>query len=262
MKRLILLILLGAAAASRAADALPPATDLLQGCIRALPDVPLVVRGELQSKSKDGDLERKLNVEMTLDWRTQPATARYTLRDAFGKSLSHLSLTWPSDGPVDYRFLAGDPLGAAPVPDLSAPIEGTDISWQDLSLAFLWWSGGETVGGESVRGRDCYVVDLPKDDLVMRLWIDPKIPVLLRAETWRDGAVTRRMDVKGFKKINDRWVIHNVEIESLPSRHKTLLVVRDVEDRTRKDYIKVDNAAAEEVVEPVTAIPDPAPAGP
>jgi hypothetical protein len=238
---------------------LPAAEDLLRGCIGALPDVPLLVKGELVSRAPGGDVERKLNVEMTLDWRASPSTARYTTRDAFGHGLEHLSITWNPGQPPEYRFFTGEPLQAAPLPELSDPIGGTDISWQDLSLSFLWWPGGKTVGAEEIRSRACYVVELPASHIAVRLCIDPQIPVMLRAETWEPAAgagkmeLRRRMDVKGFKKINDRWVIHDVEVQSFPSRHKTSLRVRDVQDRTRKDFIKVDDAGGEDV-EPVQAI--------
>ena len=43
--------------------------------------------------------------------------------------------------------------------DLVAPIEGTDISWMDLSLSFLWWPDAVLSGREDVKGRDCLVVD-------------------------------------------------------------------------------------------------------
>jgi hypothetical protein len=235
-----------APACSRAAENLPAAHDLLGGCIGALPDIPLLVTGELQSRSADGDLEKKIGVEMLLDWQADPPTARYTTRDAFGHTLEHLAITWPADQAPEYRFLKGDPLQAAPPPDLSGPVAGTDIGWNDLSLSFLWRTDGTTIGAEDVRGRACFVVDLPGSNAQTRLWIDPRIPILLRAETFNNGERTRRMDVKGFKKINDRWVIHNVEVERFQPNHKTILRVRDVQDRSRKDYIKVDDAPAED----------------
>ncbi len=248
------LLLIALPIATPAANDLPLAQNLLRACIDALPDIPLIVTGDLQSRSRAGDLEQKKLVEMTLDWRAAPPTARYTIRDAFGHNPEHLSITWPIGAPVEYRFFNGDPLQAAPLPDLSAPIAGTDISWQDLSLSFLWWPNAKTIGEDSVRDRNCYIVDLPASNLAMRLWIDPKIPVMLRAETWSGETLLRRMDVKGFKKINGRWVIQNIEVESFPARHKTTLTVRDVQDRERKSYIRPDEGGPEEIREPVDTL--------
>ncbi|MFH0908830.1 MAG: outer membrane lipoprotein-sorting protein [bacterium] len=257
---------------------LPPAQELLDGCIGTLPDIPLVISGQLQSKSKDGDIEARINVEMLLDWQADPPTARYTLRDNFGHALEHLSVTWPAHNASrsvagelpEYRYFQGDPLVAAPVPVLSEPVRGTDISWMDLSLSFLWWPDGRTVGAEDVRSRTCYVLEVPAPREAeqapsgsfggcskVRLWIDLNIHIMLRADAYdAAGQFVRRMDVKGFKKINERWVIQHVEIESYPSRHRTVLRVRDVQDRTRKSYLREDAGPdGEEVegVEPVAA---------
>jgi hypothetical protein len=235
-----------------AAGAFPEADALLRGCIDALPDIPLLITGELVGRTRAGDEDRRMHVEMLLDWQAEPSTARYTLRDNFGRSLSHLSITWPTDQPAEFRFLTGEPLAAAPPPVLSNPIEGTDISWTDLSLSFLWWPGGRTVGAESVRGRSCWIVDVvaPPDQApcaMVRLWIDPQIHIMLKAESYDASAtLLRRLQVKSFKKINDRWVIKDIEIEGLPSRHKTYLRIRDVEDRTRKQFVPVDEGGPDE----------------
>jgi hypothetical protein len=252
---------------------LPSAESILAGVAGALPDIPLLVNAELQSKSKDGKLERRFQVEMLLDWNMDPPGARYTLRDGFGATLSHLSLSWPAGGPAEYRYFTGTPLQSAPVPNLAEPIEGTDLAWMDLSLAFLWWPDGMTRGTEEVKGRECYVLDIPApaDAFTgcsgVRVWIDPRISILLRAEAYgMDDQRQRRLEVKSFRKINDRWFIKDIEVQSYPSRHKTILRVRDVQDRERKQYLDRDNsgpetpeeeaAPAPEYVEPVTPVSD------
>jgi hypothetical protein len=214
----------------------------------------------LQSRAAEGDLEKKVNVDMTIDWQAAPPTARYSTRDAFGKSLEHLAITWPAGQPPEYRFFRGDPLASAPLPPLTDPIEGTDIAWMDLTLSFLWWPGGRTIGAESVRGRDCWMIDLPAPTNHfaasggVRLWLDAKVGAVLRAHV-RDaaGQTVRRMDVKGFKKINDRWFVQVIEVQTLATRHTTTLRVRDVEDRARKQFIRVDEGGP--------AAPEPPPEG-
>lgn len=275
MIRSVLLLLALAIAgpqAARAEEDAPAAQELLTQVIGALPDIPLLITGDLQAKDRQGTLEERLNVEMLLDWQDSPPTARYTLRDAFGATRSHLAIVWPPGGKAEYRYLEGQPLHAAPLPDLVAPIGGTDISWMDLSLSFLWWPGGVTRGAGEVRGRTCWVMDLPAPDEAfsgcsgVRLWVDPKIGIMLRAEAYgHQDQLMRRMEVKSFKKINDRWVIKDIELTSFPSRHKTYLRVRDVQDRSRKDFITRDEggpeaeapAPAEEDVDSVAPVPAP-----
>jgi hypothetical protein len=263
--RLICPILLCAVLGHAADDRLPAADDLLRGCVGALPDVPLRVTAELQSRNPDGDLEKKVNVDMTIDWQARPPTARYSTRDAFGKALEHLAVTWHESQPPEYHFFRGEPLVAAPLPPLTDGIEGTDITWMDLTLAYMWWPDGRTVGAEEVRGRTCWIVDVPAPTNHfeaadgVRLWIDAKVGAILRAHVHAPvGALLRRVDVKGFKKIGERWFVQLIEVESRPSKHSTVLRVREVEDRQRKQFIKVDEggpAPAAEEVDPATPAP-------
>ena len=248
------------AGAARAEDVpvLPPADHILAGVLGALPDIPLLVTGELQSRTKDGKLERRFNVEMLLDWQDQPPGARYTLRDSFGATLNHLALSWPADGPAEYRYFEGNPLQSGPLPNLAEPIAGTDIAWMDLSLAFLRWPDATTRGSEEVKGRDCYVIDIPAPAEAfagcsgVRVWIDPRINILLRAEAFdHESKRQRRVEVKSFRKINDRWFIKDIEIRSYPSQHKTILRVRDVQDRARKEYLDRETAEPAADAEPV-----------
>ena len=247
-----LLCLLAAVPFLHAAEDLPPAQSLLDDVIRALPDRPLLINATLQAKTPDGKTDRKLQLEMLLDWQAQPPQARYTIRDNFGKPLKFLGITWPPDAPTEYHFMQGDPLAGAPTPPLGEQIEDTDITWIDLSLSFIHWKGGRTTGHEEVRGRDCYVVDIdaPKGTpgySGVRLWIEPKIHILLRAESYNGKIeLMRRLEVKSFKKINDRWFLGEIELQSFPSKHKTYLRVQTVFDRERKQFLTRDTAAGDD----------------
>lgn len=216
------------------------ASTLFDPVIQALPDIPLVVQGDLTRRDEHGDAEKVLRVEMVLDWKAEVPTARYTVRDAFGDTLEHLAITWRHPGSPEYQYLEGSPLRAAPLPPLNQSIQATDVTWLDLSLSFLWWTGGVRQGEADVRGRLCDVVDVsapegyPADFDGMRLWLDRKIGVVMRAEGYdRAGALVRRMDVKSFKKINGRWVIKDIEFQSFPDKTKTGLRVHDVKERER-----------------------------
>jgi len=231
-------------AASYGAEANP----LLAGVISVLPDIPLVVNGDLLKKGADGKVVTTYRVEMVLDWKADIPTARYTIRDAFGTSLEHLAITWAVEGEPEYRYFTGSPLSAAILPPLNQAILDTDITWLDLSLSFLWWQGGEVQGSEKVRGRLCNIVDVPAPENQVadfdgvRLWIESKIGIVLRAEGYRDdGELIRRMDVKSFKKIGKHWVIKDIEFQSFPGKTKTSLLVRDVIERERFDLPERDS---------------------
>jgi len=245
------------------------ANPLLAGVISVLPDIPLVVNGDLLKKGADGKIVTTYRVEMVLDWKADIPTARYTIRDAFGSSLEHLAITWAVAGEPEYRYFTGHPLSAATLPPLNQAILDTDITWLDLSLSFLWWPGGDVQGTETVRGRLCQVVDVPAPDHQVadfdgvRLWIESKIGIVLRAEGYdENGELIRRMDVKSFKKIRKHWVIKDIEFQSFPGKTKTALLVRDVLERERFDLPERDSrpdytapndetdAGEEEIMEP------------
>jgi hypothetical protein len=229
----------------------PHARDLLNDVILAVPDVPIRVTAELISRARNGEPERRRNVEMLLDWHAEPPTARYTLRDAFGAPHSHLAISWDQQHKPFYRYFEGYPLRAAPLPNLVEPIPGTDISWMDLSLSFLWWPGARTVGRQDVRGQSCWVVDVPAPHEFagcagVRLWISPRINIMLKAEAYdAHNQPMRRMDVKSFKRINNRWVIKDLELTALPARTRTVVRVRSIEDRTRRNYLREQDTASE-----------------
>jgi hypothetical protein len=217
-----------------------PMNPELNGVVSVLPDVPMVVRGDLIKRNAKGRVEETFRIEMVLDWKADVPTARYTIRDAFGDSLQHLAITWTSAENPEYQYFEGQPLRAQPTPPLNQAIQDTDITWLDLSLSFLWWPGGETRGRGKVRGRECHIIDVPAPENQVhlfdgvRLWVDTKIGIVMRAEGYTDDTtLKRRMEVKSFKKIRDRWIIKDIDFQTFPEKTKTTLLVRDAEERER-----------------------------
>lgn len=215
---------------------LPDARELLAAVLDSLPGEPVAISAQLQSRNAAGGVEQTLRADMTLNWGGRPPSARYTVYDAFGASLEGLHVAWQPDGGRSFAYFTGDPLIGAPVPDLFAPIRDTDLSWSDLSLSYLWWPGGRTVGEERIKGRSCFIVDLPAPPgeagrcAGVRLWLDPQIRILLQAAAYdAQGRMDRLLEVRSFKKVRGVWVIQDVDVRSFPSRHKTSLRVRETQ---------------------------------
>jgi len=220
----------------------PSAGSLLQEVVARLPREPLTIAGDLKVRERKGLVVQELSFGMRLDWGSVPSTARYTIRDHFGTELEQLTVI--RDGAsLRVEYAAGSPPAAAAAPDLYASIQGTDLSWIDLTLSFLWWPDGLIVGQEQVKGRPCYVVEVRAPDAAAaersaqtarryagaRLWIDQDLRMLLQAEGYdADGVAVRRLWVKSFKKIDDRWMIKDMEIQSYPAAHRTKLRVDEV----------------------------------
>lgn len=231
-------VMLGTAHCASALNSDPafPAADGLLAAVRArFPQEPVGIHGQLIVRSPRISDRIRLNVDVTLDWGTAPTLSSYTVRDYFGAPLSRLTVRREASGEPRYAFSSGAELTNAVLPDLASSIRDTDISWLDLSLAYLWWPGGETVGVESVLGQRCYIIYLEAPQRAqsgysnVKLWISVKSMMLLRAEAYdANDALVRRVALKSFKKIDDQWVAKRVDVTSHPSGHRTRLLVRSV----------------------------------
>ena len=243
---------------------LPPADVVMKQVLAALPGVPLRIQAQMQTKSRLGASKTVLNTEMYLDWHAVPPSARYTLRDAFGASLESINVLWNENGEIEYLYYKGDPLAGSPLPNLYGQIQNTDISWIDLSMSFLWWPYGKTVGVEEIKGRECYIIDTPSPladtntYAGVRVWIDPQSSVLLQAVAYDlQNQEIKKLEVKSFKKINDVWMIRDVEVQSLPGKSRTMLRIRQVEEKDRK---LISEESAEDDMEESNPAPISAPA--
>jgi hypothetical protein len=216
----------------------PNARGILDAVVRRLPSEPLHVEGNLLVRQRRGRVVAELAFALHAEWGAVPSRASYTLYDAFGEPLERLTVTRPADGRGNFAYARGNPLRARPAPDLYAPIRTTDIGWIDLSLSYLWWPRAVAVGVDEVKGRPCHVIDVSRDRSApaapgayarVRLWIDAEFLMMLRAEGFDgDGKTVRRMWVKSFKKIDERWMIKDMEVERGSGRTRTKLTVRSV----------------------------------
>lgn len=216
------------------------ADGILTDVVSRLPRQPLLISGRLFVRRRKGVILQELRFEMELHWGATPPRAVYTIRDRFGSALEQLTFARPTGRAMDVTYALGDPPATNTPPDLYEPIQDTDLSWVDLSLAFLWWKGGEIVGHDEVRGRRCLVIDVPSPGKPpsegaasyarVRLWVDERIRMLLQAEGYdRQGEAVRRLWIESLKKVDDRWMIKDMEIQSVPDR-RTKLRVDEVED--------------------------------
>ncbi len=215
----------------------PSAPELLRQVIRRLPTDPIETIGTLTVTRKRATVLSKQNYWMRLDWGKQPALASYAVMDMTGSRLARMDFS-RTGNKLDLTFFRGESTVATNAPALTARVHGTDITWLDLSLDFLWWDGAEHLGTDKLRGRLCDVVIVPAPDglrncAAAKLWIDRKYKAMLKAEQLNvRGEVMRAMKVESLKKRNDRWMIKELEIQSFPGDHRTTLRVKDVSTPT------------------------------
>ena len=105
---------------------------------------------------------------------------------------------------------------------------GTDVTWSDLTLDYLWWDSfafDREREAESVHGQMCSVVTMTRGARTVRVWIDRRTGALMQAEEMSDGRPVRRLWGTRIKKFGERWVPNVLEVETLGSSHRTKITV-------------------------------------
>ncbi len=105
-----------------------------------------------------------------------------------------------------------------------ARIADSDVSYEDLSLRYLYWKGGtvtENTAESRVKGRDCYIVQVanPRPDVGqfawVRIWIDKE-----NGTTWqidghgKDGKLKKRFLINSVQRLSDgSWFFKQMRLE-------------------------------------------------
>ena len=113
----------------------------------------------------------------------------------------------------------------------SGQILGTDVTWSDLTLDYLWWddiSFDAEREGETVHGQVCTVIVMKKGERQVRVWVDRKTGALMQAEEMKDGKAVRRLWGTRLKKFGERWMANVMEVESIGSGHRTKITVEEL----------------------------------
>jgi len=104
---------------------------------------------------------------------------------------------------------------------LDRKIRGTGITYEDLSLKFLYWPNARLLDEETVRTRRCWKLQVQapsRESQYSRvvLWIDEASGALIRMEGYDwDGRICKRFEVVSAQKIDNRWFLKQMRIEQL-----------------------------------------------
>ncbi len=119
----------------------------------------------------------------------------------------------------------------------SGQILGTDVTWSDLTLDYLWWddvSFDAEREGETVHGQVCTVIVMKKGERQVRVWVDRKTGALMQAEEIKDGKPVRRLWGTRLKKFGERWMANVMEVETIGSGHRTKITVEELKVEENK----------------------------
>ena len=108
-----------------------------------------------------------------------------------------------------------------PAEKLKEKVRGTGISYEDLTLEFLYWPNARVFGDETVRTRSCWKLQVvsPSRDLQywnVLIWVDKVSGALMRMEGYDwNGKVAKRFEVISAQKIDNRWFLKQMRVEEL-----------------------------------------------
>ena len=108
-------------------------------------------------------------------------------------------------------------------------VRGTDITYEDLALKFLYWPDAEVVGADNIRTRNCWKLQLRAPSRQSQyasvlLWVDKASGALMRMEGFdADGRLAKRFEVISAQKIENRWFLKQMRIEQLQPGTKRVL---------------------------------------
>jgi len=241
---IIWILILGVWAAAETVQAADIAAEQLMEEVRlSMPGVPLELDASIRVLNPNGRTVKTIRAGALLTPQEGGRTARYRLFDGFGSVLEEMTVTL-GEGAANFEYAKGDPPQSAPLPDLFGRIEGSEMSWMDLSFSYFWWPGPRIVGAEKVANRwDCQIIEIDcpeeyreqvKTDSQggggnpwshIRLWVVPAYHAVVRGEAWRGGAAVKRFDVHSVKKLRKVYMIGDMEVRNLETGARAKLKV-------------------------------------
>lgn len=104
------------------------------------------------------------------------------------------------------------------------PIAGTDVSYEDLSLRFLYWEGGSILPDSKdsrIKGRDCYIVQAPNPTpgvgqfATVRMWLDKENGTVWQIDGYgSDGKLRKRFSITSVQRLSDgSWFFKQMKME-------------------------------------------------
>lgn len=210
----VLLLLLPAGPGARAADDAPDARRILETVRLAQTDQDILLAGRLRTGSQ--------RVPFTLS--ASRGAVRWEFKEPPRQTLI---LTLGEDGSKLEEVGPGTSQKIAPA-RFDDTVRGTDISYEDLSMRFLYWPNAAVEGEQTMILQRCWIVGAqpPSKDSSqysrVKLWIAQDSGALMQAEAYdRGGKLERRFKVISGQKTKDgRWILKQMRIESLGSRAK------------------------------------------
>jgi hypothetical protein len=120
----------------------------------------------------------------------------------------------------------------------SEPVRGTDVTYEDLSLRFIYWKSAKYEGEQRVRTITCSIVLVQPSSRdteygAVRLWVAKNQAALIKAEAFnRQGIAVKRFEVISAQQIEGQAIFKQIRIERLDPQNGKVL---------SRTYLEVDS---------------------
>jgi hypothetical protein len=100
-------------------------------------------------------------------------------------------------------------------------VRGTSITYEDLSLRFLYWQTGSVTGENMIRTVNCWKLEMKAPSRQSQysnvwLWVGKENGALMKMEAYDWNArLAKRFEVVSGQKIEDRWFLKEMRIEEM-----------------------------------------------
>lgn len=217
-----LLGLLLAGSGARAAD-VPSAEDILRTARQASATAEATLRAELENEEGDA-------VPLTISARDGVVSYAFTDPE------QTLELVLGADS-SELRERRGGRSAPVKPARFDEPVRGTNLTYEDLALRFLYWPRPKLLGEDKIKLRAAWKLEMqaPRDGSqygVARVWIDQASGAILKIEGYdRTGRMIKRFTVISGQPLRGRWMLKTMRVESMdpasgkPTR-RTSLVIR------------------------------------
>lgn len=117
------------------------------------------------------------------------------------------------------------------------PLAGSDFTVFDLLMPYIYWQRFRYEGRSTLRGRPTHVFMMypPEEDgslkshvSAVRLYIDEEVNAMVQVELYGpDEAIAKTVSIGSFKKVDDQWLVDEIDVRDESKRDKTRFKVLD-----------------------------------
>ena len=190
-----------------AQEAKPLATDILR-------------QARFTAALQEGDLEGELaGAKIKIPFRMTMADQK--IHFVFANPDQRITLHLGDDRFLFTETLADGKEKPLPTTRHAENLRGTDITYEDLALRFLFWKDATILEEPEFKGRKSWKIRInnpgtPGPYSVVYAWIDKESAALLRVQGYNQkGECVKQFEVLSGMKIENGWMLKEMRVETM-----------------------------------------------